>query len=53
MSDRSETRKCAGCGDEVERCEFCESPSCKAATCYHCVNVDLGQAKPQPHDHGG
>jgi hypothetical protein len=53
MSDQLATQQCSSCGDDVECCEFCENPGCKAATCYDCLNMALGQAKPQPHDHGG
>ena len=53
MSDQPATRRCSTCGDETEGCEFCEGPTCEVATCYDCLAVALGQARPQPHDHGG
>ena len=53
MSDRPATCRCASCGAEVECCELCESRECAAAVCYGCLTVTLGQATPQPHEHGG
>ena len=53
MTEQSAIRRCEKCGGEVECCEFCQELSCQAVTCYDCVNVALGQAEPQPHDHGG
>jgi hypothetical protein len=51
---RSEARGiCVSCGDPVEICEACEREDCEATTCLECLRVEVGQALPQPHTHGG
>lgn len=38
---------CFACGDEIERCEFCDGEECPKAMCYGCVIVAIGQEIPQ------
>jgi hypothetical protein len=44
---------CSRCGDVIDCCEFCDDPGCRAAMCYGCVHLALGEMVPQPHPHGG
>ena len=45
--------RCSRCGTRIEECVRCDEPDCGAAICYRCLNVAIGQQKPQPHVHGG
>ena len=45
--------KCSRCGRSIEICACCDEPSCGAAVCYACLREALGEAKSQPHAHGG
>jgi hypothetical protein len=45
--------RCSRCGTRIEECAFCDEPDCRAAICYGCLNVALGQEMQQPHAHGG
>jgi hypothetical protein len=49
----SAVRPCSRCGWPVDCCEFCDGTDCRTPICYECMQVDLGQALPQPHPHGG
>ncbi len=51
--DATVVTKCSRCGKRIEECAFCDEPDCRAAICYGCSNVALGQEMPQPHAHGG
>ncbi|MGI8616068.1 MAG: hypothetical protein ACR2L4_04700 [Actinomycetota bacterium] len=44
---------CLVCGRPIDLCEFCERIDCGTAICYRCLNLALGQAIAQPHQHGG
>jgi hypothetical protein len=44
---------CTHCGREIEFCSFCDSTECAAASCYGCLVIALGEAKPSIHAHGG
>lgn len=37
---------CAGCGNAIDLCEFCEDDDCEVAICYMCLILGLGEAKP-------
>jgi hypothetical protein len=45
--------RCSECEDLIEECEACERVDCGAAICYGCLTENLGEIRPQPHDHGG
>jgi hypothetical protein len=45
--------RCGGCGRVVEVCAFCEAEDCGNTACFHCILVDLREAIPEPHGHGG
>jgi len=44
---------CTHCGCEIEFCSFCDRTECAAACCFGCLVVELGEAKPALHSHGG
>jgi hypothetical protein len=44
---------CAGCDRELEVCSFCEDEDCEAPTCYRCMIIELKEASPPLHGHGG
>lgn len=44
---------CRGCDREIEACIVCDAEDCTEAECYRCVTVELGEARREPHDHGG
>lgn len=45
--------RCKRCNREIDVCDFCEEPGCKAAICYGCRNRELKQTLVHPHAHGG
>ena len=54
MSESVGTMKnCSRCDRSIELCACCDELDCGAPICHACLNVALGQAKPQPHVHGG
>lgn len=48
-----ETINCADCDRVIVDCSFCGQEGCAHALCYRCMILLVGQAKPEPHDHGG
>jgi hypothetical protein len=44
---------CIICGRATEICAFCDDPACQKVTCYSCLIVELGEAIPVLHPHGG
>jgi hypothetical protein len=44
---------CSTCGTRIAECAFCDEADCRAAICYGCLNLALGQEMLQPHAHGG
>jgi hypothetical protein len=53
MNQATTKQRCKGCNREIDECAFCDEPDCPAAMCDGCVNRELKQRLPQPHDHGG
>ena len=45
--------ECIVCRTEVEVCAFCEEDGCRKPICQGCLLLAVGQAVPQPHEHGG
>ena len=44
---------CSECNRSLEWCSFCDSAECRAAVCYRCLVIALGESVGQPHQHGG
>ena len=53
MGEAESAVVCSTCGEEIDCCAFCDETGCGQAVCYGCLNVALGQAIAQPHQHGG
>jgi hypothetical protein len=49
----SERTACSHCGRSLECCGFCEREDCGHAVCTSCMRVELRQALPVLHPHGG
>ena len=45
--------RCSGCEREIEWCSFCDDERCGVSLCYRCVIIELGEALPPLHAHGG
>ncbi len=44
---------CSECDRSLDWCSFCDSDECRAAVCYSCLVIALGESLGQPHEHGG
>ncbi|HEX9376264.1 MAG TPA: hypothetical protein VGB19_08510 [Actinomycetota bacterium] len=45
--------RCVACGRAIECCAFCDEDDCGTATCDRCIRIELREALPVPHLHGG